>query len=191
MAQQRNSSSFFLHADLGHVRVLGPDAASHAAEAQEPEDHAGGQGCEQEPHEGGAGLDLAAALDSVGAAETDPTGAPSGVAAAAVDGPQLGGQDDGADEREEQGQAVEGEHGQGDGDGVDEGGDQAVNQGDPRQGCDKHGEVDGGHVAVVVGGDDVSDQGRNQEGPEELNRPDDGLHDLHGGGGGNMFARLL
>ncbi|TPX15750.1 uncharacterized protein E0L32_000084 [Thyridium curvatum] len=171
-----------LDPDWGIVWPARADGAAGAAPAEGGEEQAAGEAGEEEPNEGGAGLDLAAALLVVGGAEADPAGAEAlGVeVAAAVGGLELGGEHDAADEVEERGEAVEGQQREGDGGGLDEAGDEAVDGGDPRQHGDEHGEVDGRHGPVDVGGDDVADQRRDEQRPEQLEHAeDDGDEALH------------
>ncbi|KND89736.1 hypothetical protein TOPH_05745 [Tolypocladium ophioglossoides CBS 100239] len=179
-----------LYADLRHVGPRGAHGATEAAaRLLDGEEQAAAEADPEEPHEDGTGLDLAAALLVVAGAEADTVGGQVGAAdVAAVDGAQLGGQDDSADEGEEDGEDVEGQHDDGAGERGEEGGGDGVEADDPREDGDEHGEVDGGlggAGGVDVGGDDVADEGGDEERPEEGGGPEDDIDEArHGDGDG-------
>lgn len=116
--------------------------------------------------------------------EADPaTGQVSTGNVAAVGSSQLGGQHDGADEGEQSGQTVPEDERKGHGKADDEDCKKAVEEGNPRPCGDEHGEVDGLHVTVDIGGDDISDEGGDEQGPDECDDTQDDLEEVgHGGG---------
>lgn len=101
-----------LDADLGHVGPTGADGTAEAtASFLGGEEQGNGGAGEEEPHEGGAGLDLTATLLGVTGAVADPVvGERRGIDIAAIGGAQLGGQDDGIDKGEESDQGVQRQH---------------------------------------------------------------------------------
>lgn len=102
---------------------------------------------------------------------------------ATVGSTQLGGQDDGADEGEHSGKAVQEEEEDGHEDALDEGCKHAVEQGNPRPGSHEHGEVDGHHVPISVGGDDIADEGGDDQCPDQRNAAQDDTDELRHDGG--------
>ncbi len=172
-----------LRADLRHMRSAGADAAAGTAPADDEEGEARRGGGPEHPHEEGAGLQLSAPALVVVASEGDPGGAVA-VDVGAVRGAQLGGQHDAVGEGEHGGGAVEEEHGHGQGDLLDDGEAEAVQHREPGPGDDEHGEVHRGHGrggGVDIPRDDVADQTREDDNPDELNHPEDKVEDLHGG----------
>jgi len=144
--------------NLGHTRAA-PHTPTGPLKAHKLQRQRSRKRRKQEPHKRRARLDLAAALRRVQTTVRNP--APVVVKrVGAVDGAQLGGQHDGADEGEEGGQRVQAHDDHGAGDAVDKGHGEAVDGDEPRDDDDEHGEVDGGCCAAVgvdVGGDDVAD----------------------------------
>lgn len=182
-------ASYFecMRLDLAHGRLGRSAPASEATEAafgiERSKDQARRDGSPQEPHEGGAGLDLATPLlDVPRAAKGDPIAAVvAKVDAAAVGGAELGGQDDGGDKGEDDGEAVEGEEEHGDGEGADKGGTETDDDGNPAPGGGEHGVVDGGLAAVDVGGLNIADKGGDEEEPDEGEGPEGDLNNVgHG-----------
>lgn len=153
-------------------------ATTHAAEVDEGQNQRGDHGGPQEPQESSAGLQLTAALLVVVGTEADPVGAAAldSQLATAVDGVQLGGDNNGGDEREQDSQGVEGEqdiakdalsqHGE-------EGAGHAEQAGQPGDDDGEERIVDGGHVAVIVAGNHVTNEGNSDDDKEELHAADD------------------
>lgn len=94
---------------------------------------------------------------------------------------ELLGQNDTSDEGEEGGQGIEDEQDDGEGDGFDEGGGHAVDPDEPAEDDGEHGIVDG-RVISGLSGEDVADEGCEEQNPEELERAEGGLNDAHDGG---------
>lgn len=100
---------------------------------------------------------------------------------AAVRTTELARQNDTCDEGEEGCAGIEDEQDHGDGDGFDEGGGHAVDPDEPAEDGGEHGIV-GGWAVGGLAGEDVTDEGCDEENPEELQRAEDDLTDAHDGG---------
>ncbi|KFY73918.1 hypothetical protein V499_06010 [Pseudogymnoascus sp. VKM F-103] len=156
-------------ANLRHGGSPTSTAAPHAAEStlEACHDHGADEAGEEEPEEGAAGLQLAAVA--------------GGGAVVAEDG--LGLEDDTCDEGEYGSEGVEDDQNDGDGDGFDDGGGHAVNPDEPAEGDGEHGIV-GGWAVGGLAGENVTDEGCDEEDPEELEPTEDDLDDAHDGGVG-------
>lgn len=176
--RQHQHNKLRLHpTNLRHTRTTRPHTATHTSEAQEGEHECSRERSPEEPHEGGAGLDLAAPLAVVVAAPADPRAAL--VRVCAVGSAERGREDDGADEGEEGRRAVEREDDDGDRNALNKGRDEAVEDREPREDSDEHGEVDAGHVAILIEGDDIADERCDEQDPEELESSEQHLPEIH------------
>lgn len=180
MGQEKLVLATRLHAHLRHVRGAGATrrTTTHAAEVDEHQNQRGDHGGPQEPQESTAGLQLTTTLLVVVGTEADPVGtaALDSQLATAVDGVQLGGDDNGGDEREQDSQGVEtkkdvakdalSQHGE-------ESAGHAEQAGQPGDDDGEERIVDGGHVAVNVAGNHVTEKGNSDNDEEELHAADD------------------
>ncbi|ODA81426.1 hypothetical protein RJ55_04392 [Drechmeria coniospora] len=185
----------FSYANLRHARSRrAHGTAETAAPLLDGEEESAAEAEPKEPHEDGACLDLAATLLVVGRAEADPAVGEAGVPdVTAVDGAELGGEDDGVDEGEEDGEDVEDEEDHDGAERRDEAGDETVEADDPAEDGDEHGEVDGRRRrggGVDVCRDDVADEGRDEQGPEQGRGPKDDADDARHDGAGIVAGWL-
>lgn len=95
-------------------------------------------------------------------------------------------QDDTCDEGEEGSKGVEDEQNEGDGDGFDESSGHAEEPDEPAEGDSEHGIV-GGWAVGSLSGENVTDEGCEEENPEELECAEGDLNDAHGGGLGSIL----
>lgn len=175
-----------LRLDLGHGGTGAASAAKGAAHLLEGEEEAAAEGGKEEPHEGVAGLELAAAVLGVVGAVADPGGvAAPGLGAVGV--ADAGGEDNGADEGEEDAEAVEGGEDDGLAEAGDDGGDHAVEADDPGEGGDEHGEVYGGagsRGGANVLGDYISDEAGDDDCEDEGDAAQDEVNEARHGDAG-------
>jgi hypothetical protein len=113
------------------------------------------------------------------------------VQVAAVGGPQLSRQDDGADEGEEKCEDIDGKEGNGDEYRRDDAGSESVENGNPRENGNEHGQVDGAHVAVDILSDDIADESGDDDGPKKGHEADCEACNFHGGGCKMMISLKL
>ena len=102
---------------------------------------------------------------------------------AAVRAAQLLREDDTSDEGEQGSEGVEDDQNDGDGDGFDEDGGRAVDPDEPAEGDGEHGIV-GGWAVRGFAGEDVTDEGCEEDNPEELEPAEGNQDDAHDGGWG-------
>jgi hypothetical protein len=98
-------------------------------------------------------------------------------------------QDDAGDEGEDGAEGVEDDQEDGEEDGLDEEDEDAVEPDDPAEGCDEHGVVDGG-VRLGLAGENIANEGCDDHQPDELDRAQNQLSNIHGGRFGDI-ARLI
>lgn len=150
--------------DLGHVRPTRAHRSTEsAASFLDSEEERNAEASPEEPHECSAGLDLSAPLLSVSGTKADPVVWKVGVSeVATIWCPKLGSEDNAIDKGEENSQAIKGEENNGDAQARDDGRSNAIQECDPREGGDKHGEIDGGHRSVHITGNDVTNKGSDE-----------------------------
>ena len=90
------------------------------------------------------------------------------VVIATLDSRKKSSEDDAVDKGKEGRQSVEGHQSDGHRYGFNHGRDDAIEKREPRQNGNKHGKVDGSHVAIIVGGDDIADEGGDDQRPQKL-----------------------
>jgi len=128
---------------------------------------AGDEGQEQEPEEGARSLQLVAALAGVAGSVGEEVGFYVCGITAAVH-MQLRSEHDTGDKGEDQGEGIEGDEQDRDGEAFHEGGEETIDEDEPAPDGDEDGVIDGGWVSRRGVGDDISDQCGNEEHPEEL-----------------------
>lgn len=92
---------------------------------------------------------------------------------------KVGSQNHGSDKGEDSGKAIKNPQDDWDSKRLDKDSGEAIEHDNPAEGSDKHRVIDGGRIAGIGAGDDITDQGGNDEDPEELESPDDGQTERH------------
>lgn len=157
------------YTNLGHVLLRRSEATKTTPPILEAEERASDKGSPEEPHKRRARLDLPTPLLVIIGAKGDPV-PPIVANVAAVGRAELRGQQHAGHKGEEHGEHVKRDGDEGDGQEREQGGAETPEAGGPRPGRGEHGVVDGlggGAGAVDVAGDDVADEGGDEECPQE------------------------
>ncbi|KFY97183.1 hypothetical protein V498_02203 [Pseudogymnoascus sp. VKM F-4517 (FW-2822)] len=174
---------------LANLRHSGTPTSAplHAAEStlEACHHHRADEAGEEEPEESTAGLQLAAVLGGGAVVAENRPAFEVTLWAVSYIWFRAGG-DDTCDEGEEGSEGVEDEQNEGDGDGFDESGGHAEEPDDPAEGDSEHGIV-GGWAVGSLSGENVTDEGCEEENPEELEGAEGDLNDAHGGGLGSIL----